>query len=211
MFKSICAAALALFLPLMANAANFQEGKHYEVVAERGTKKPEVTEYFSFYCPACNNFESLIGEFKPKLDQDVKFKKSHVDFVGVRDPEIQQMMSTALATASVLPQKDKIVSAMFAHLHGKRGKFNEVADIKDLFVAQGVSGEKFDKLYKSFSVRTKAKKMKRAQEQMQDKGALSGVPTFIVNGKYKLILSRESGVTSPDDIAALINYLAKKS
>ncbi|ESP91821.1 MULTISPECIES: thiol:disulfide interchange protein DsbA/DsbL [Pseudoalteromonas] len=210
MLKSIKAALLALMLPLAANAMTFEAGKHYEVIAERGTKKPEVTEYFSFYCPACNNFEGLIDQFKPKLDSGVKFKKSHVDFVGVRDPEHQKMIATALATAEVLPQKKQIVSAIFSHIHTKRGKFNELADIKDVFVAQGVDGAKFDKMYKSFSVRTKASKMARQQKQLQDKGALSSVPTFIVNGKYKLVLGRSSGITSPDDIAKLINYLASK-
>ncbi|MCF2859583.1 thiol:disulfide interchange protein DsbA/DsbL [Pseudoalteromonas sp. SMS1] len=210
MLKMIKAALLALMLPVAANAMTFEEGTHYEVIAERGTKKPEVTEYFSFYCPACNNFEGLIDQFKPKLDDGVKFKKSHVDFVGVRDPKHQKMIATALATASVLPQKDDIVSAIFTHIHTKRAKFNELADMKDVFVAAGVDGAKFDKMYKSFSVRTKASKMARQQKQLQDKGALSSVPTFIVNGKYKLILSRESGVTKPDDIAKLINYLASK-
>ncbi|MBQ4813819.1 disulfide bond formation protein [Pseudoalteromonas luteoviolacea] len=210
MLKMIKAALVALMLPVAASAMTFEEGKHYEVIAERGTKKPEVTEYFSFYCPACNNFEGLIDQFKPKLDDGVKFKKSHVDFVGIRDPKHQKMIATALATASVLPQKDAIVSAMFTHIHTKRAKFNELADIKDVFVAAGVDGAKFDKMYKSFSVRTKASKMARQQKQLQEKGALSSVPTFVVNGKYKLILSRESGVTNPDDIAKLINHLASK-
>ncbi|MCF6437348.1 MULTISPECIES: thiol:disulfide interchange protein DsbA/DsbL [Pseudoalteromonas] len=209
MLKLVKAAVVALMLPMLANAAQYEEGVHYEVVSERGTKKPEVTEYFSFYCPACNAFEPLIAQFKSKLDEDVKFKKSHVDFVGSRDPEVQKMMANALATAEVLPQKDAIISALFTHIHTKRGKINEVADLKDIFVSQGVDAEKFDKLYKSFSVRTKASKMSRMQEQMQEKGALTGVPTFIVNGKYKLLL-RESNTTSPEQISALINYLAAK-
>ncbi|NOU51866.1 thiol:disulfide interchange protein DsbA/DsbL [Pseudoalteromonas sp. JBTF-M23] len=210
MLKFIKAAAVALMLPMLANAAQqYEEGVHYEVVSERGTKKPEVTEYFSFYCPACNAFEPLITEFKPKLDKSVKFKKSHVNFVGPRDPEKQKMMANALATAAVLPQKDAIVSALFSHIHTKRGKINELADIKDIFVSQGVDADKFDKLYKSFSVRTKASRMTRMQEQLQDKGALTGVPTFIVNGKYKLLL-RESKTTTPEQISALINYLATK-
>jgi thiol:disulfide interchange protein DsbA len=210
MLKLIKAAAIAMMLPMLANAAvQYEEGVHYEVVSERGTKKPEVTEYFSFYCPACNAFEPLIAEFKPKLAEGVKFKKSHVDFVGSRDPKIQKMMANALATAAVLPQKDAIVSALFTHIHTKRGKINELADIKDIFVSQGVDGETFDKLYKSFSVRTKASRMARNQEQLQEKGALSGVPTFIVNGKYKLLL-RESKTTTPEQISALINYLATK-
>ncbi|CAH9066468.1 Thiol:disulfide interchange protein DsbA [Pseudoalteromonas holothuriae] len=209
MLKLIKAAAVAMMLPMLANAAQFEEGVHYEVVSERGTKKPEVTEYFSFYCPACKAFEPLIADFTPKLNNDVKFKKSHVNFVGPRDPELQKIMANALATATVLPQKDNIVSALFSHIHTKRAKINELADIKDIFVSQGVDGDKFDKLYKSFSVRTKASRMTRMQEQFQNKGALTGVPTFIVNGKYKLLL-RESKTTTPDQISALINYLAVK-
>ncbi|MBQ4834153.1 thiol:disulfide interchange protein DsbA/DsbL [Pseudoalteromonas sp. MMG010] len=212
MIKLVKAGLLSLLLPLAATsyAATYEEGVHYNVVSERATKKPEVKEFFSFYCPACNNMETLITEFKPKLDSNIKFKKSHVDFVGVRNEENQQMISQALATAEVLPQKDKIIAAMFNHIHVKRAKFNELADVKDVFVAQGVDGEKFDKLYKSFSVRTLSSKMKRDQAFYKEKGALRGVPTFIVNGKYKLNLGRDTGLTEPDEISKLINYLANK-
>ena len=212
MIKLVKAGLLAVLLPFAATslAAAYEEGVHYEVVSERATKKPEIKEFFSFYCPACNNMEALITEFKPSLDKDIKFKKSHVDFIGVRDPETQKMMTQALATAEVLPQKDKIVSAIFNHIHTQRAQFNELADVKDVFVAQGVDGDKFDKLFKSFSVRTLGSKMKRDQDYFKDKGALTGVPTFIVNGKYKLNLGKESGVYKPEDISKLVNYLASK-
>ena len=209
MIKLVKAGLLALLLPMAASsvAATYEEGVHYDVVAERATKKPEVKEFFSFYCPACNNMEALIGEFKPKLDKDVKFKKSHVDFVGVRDPENQQMMSQALATAEVLPQKDKIVAAIFNHIHTKRAKFSELADVKDVFVAQGVDGDKFDKLMKSFSVNSKAKSLKMNQETMAKKGVLTGVPTIIVNGKYR-INSKELDKNNFElDYQNLIKYL----
>ncbi|MCQ8880130.1 thiol:disulfide interchange protein DsbA/DsbL [Pseudoalteromonas shioyasakiensis] len=212
MIKLVKAGLLALFLPLAAAAApsTYEEGVHYDVVSDRASKKPEVKEFFSFYCPACNNYEALLADVKPKLDKTVTFKKSHVDFVGVRNAENQQMISQALATAEVLPQKDALIAAMFNHIHTKRAKFNELADIKDVFIAQGVDGDKFDKIYKSFSVRTMASKMKREQDYYKEKGALRGVPTFIVNGKYKLNLGRETGITAPEDISKLINYLAAK-
>lgn len=212
--KTIIKAALvSLFLPLMANAAGlaqYKEGVHYEVVSDCASIKPEVKEFFSFYCPACNNFEGLLADLKPMLDKNIKFKKSHVDFMGGRTKENQQMLSQALATASTLPQKDKIVGALFNHYHGKRNKFNSVADIKDIFVVQGVDGAKFDKLYKSFSVRTMTSKMKKDQDYFKNKGGLNSVPTFIVNGKYKLLLGKKSGVSSAETMNDLISYLAKK-
>lgn len=45
--------AAMMILPL-ANAAKFEEGVHYEVIAEQATAKPEVAEYFSYFCPHFN-------------------------------------------------------------------------------------------------------------------------------------------------------------
>ena len=53
-------------------------------------------------------------------------------------------------------------------------------------------------------------KMKKDQAYFQNKGGLSSVPTFIVNGKYKLILGKKSGVSSAETMNDLITYLTKK-
>ena len=212
MIKLVKAVLMAATLGLAANAsaAQYEEGKHYETIDARASKKPEVKEFFSFYCPHCNNFEPVVKELKTLLKDGVKFKKSHVDFSGPRDPEIQTILSQGYATDNVLPQKDALVAAVFNHIHGKRARINELADMKDIFVSQGVSAEDFDKYYNSFSVRTMASKMKRDQEYYQQKGALKGVPTFIVNGKYRVILGADSGISDAKSMADLINYLADK-
>ena len=202
--------AATLGLAANASAAQYEEGKHYETIDARASKKPEVKEFFSFYCPHCNNFEPVVKELKTLLKDGVKFKKSHVDFSGPRDPKIQAILAQGYATANVLPQKDALVAAVFNHIHGKRARINELADMKDIFVSQGVSAEDFDKYYNSFSVRTMASKMKRDQEYYQQKGALKGVPTFIVNGKYRVILGADSGISDAKSMADLINYLADK-
>ena len=212
MIKLVKAVLMAATLGLAANASavQYEEGKHYETIDARASKKPEVKEFFSFYCPHCNNFEPVVKELKTLLKDGVKFKKSHVDFSGPRDPEIQTILAQGYATANVLPQKDALVAAVFNHIHGKRARINELADMKDIFVSQGVSAEDFDKYYNSFSVRTMASKMKRDQEYYQQKGALKGVPTFIVNGKYRVILGADSGISDAKSMADLINYLANK-
>jgi len=200
----------AFLAPIAAVAVDYQEGVHYEVISDRATKKPEIKEFFSFYCPACNNFEKVVHDLKPLLPKDIEFKKSHVDFMGGRTTENQQMLSQALATAEVVPQKDKVIAALFNHYHGKHNKFNDVQDVKDIFVAQGVDADKFDKLFSGFAVRTKAAKMKRDQDFFKEKGALNSVPTFIVNGQYKLLLGAKSGVSSAEDMNKLIGYLSAK-
>lgn len=212
MIKLVKAVLMAATLGLAANAsaAQYEEGKHYETIDARASKKPEVKEFFSFYCPHCNTFEPIVADLKTMLKEGVKFKKSHVNFVGPRDPEIQTVLAQGYATATVLPNSDKLVAAVFDHIHTKRARINELADMKDIFVAQGVTAEDFDKYYNSFSVRTMASKMTRDQEYYQQKGALKGVPTFIVNGKYRLILGADSGISDEKSMADLINYLADK-
>ena len=200
----------ALMSPFALMAADYEEGVHYEVISDRASKKPEVKEFFSFYCPACNNFEQVVYDLKTLLPKDIAFKKSHVDFMGGNTAENQQMLTQALATAEALPQKDKIIAAIFNHYHGKRNKFNDVADVKDIFVAQGVDADKFDKLYQGFSVRTKAAKMKRDQDFFKEKGALASVPTFIVNGQYKINFGGKTGIASAEDMNKLITYLNNK-
>lgn len=204
------AALVALFVPVIAMANAFKEGVHYDVISERASKSPEVNEFFSFYCPACNSMEGILADVKPLLNKDVKFKKTHVNFMGGRSTENQEMLSQALAAAEALPQKDNIVAALFKHIHTERKSINEVADVKDIFVAQGVAADKFDKYFKSFGIRTKAKKMLKDQDFYKNKGALRSVPTFIVNGKYKINVGGKSGVRSPEDMAKLINFLAAK-
>lgn len=204
------AAVLALLLPVVAFANQYKEGVHYEVISERGTKTPEVNEFFSFYCPACNNMESVVVDIKPLLNEGVKFKKTHVNFMGGYTKENQNMLSQALVTANTLPEKSELIKAIFNHIHGDRKRINEMADIKDIFVAKGVDAAKFDKYYKSYGVRTKAAKMAKQQDNFQSKGALRSVPTFIVNGKYKLNFGGKTGISSAEDMAKLINFLAKK-
>ena len=204
------AAVLALMLPVAAFANQFEEGLHYEVISDRATKTPEVNEFFSFYCPACNNMENVIVDLKPLLNKNVKFKKTHVNFMGGYSIENQDMLSQALATAEALPEKDKLVAGIFNHIHGERKKINEVADVKDIFVAKGVDAAKFEKYYKSFGVRTKAKKMNKEQNFFKGKGALKSVPTFIVNGKYRVNFGGKTGISSAEDMAKLINFLAQK-
>ena len=62
MIKLVKAALMAMTLGLAANATavQYEEGKHYETIDARASKKPEVKEFFSFYCPACNNFEPVV-------------------------------------------------------------------------------------------------------------------------------------------------------
>ena len=186
MKKFISMIFVALMLPLAVNAANYQEGKQYIVVNDTVTATPEVREFFSFYCPHCLKFEPFMKDLAKSLPAGTKFEKNHVDFLRAASPQVQFQITQALVVAEQLPQKEQLVAAMFDAIQVQRLPLATIADLRKLFEKNGVDGDQFEKLMKSFSVNSKAKQMKKIQDEMNRKGALTGVPTIIVNGKYKV-------------------------
>ena len=92
---------------------------------------------------------------------------------------------------------------MFDAIHQDRKTFPSLSDYKELFVANGVDGDKFDKAANSFMVKTHVSKMQRKTKKF----AISGVPTFIVNAKYKVI---NKSLTSNEVFEELVFFLVNK-
>ena len=200
MKKALLMAAALFLAPIAAFAADYQEGVHYTVINEGpGTAKPEITEFFSFFCPPCFNFQkTVVPKIAERLPEGVAFSQAHVDFIG------QQMgveMSRAFAVANQLNVKDKIEPALFSAIHEKKQHFTSRADIRALFVANGVDGKDFDGAADSFMVNAQMAKMKRDTENAK----LSGVPSLVVNGKYRV----ETGaIKSYDELLDIAFYLS---
>ena len=177
--------AVSLF-SFAVTAENYKEGVHYEVISEQATKSPEIKEFFSFYCGHCFRFEPLAKRFKEiSSDNGFTFKKSHVDFLRAAGPDIQFMLTKASVTADFL-NVPAVNDAIFNHIHNNRSVFKDKNDVRQLFIANGVDGDKFDKTFDSFPVKAAANQMRNAQNDLVSKRVLAGVPTFIVNGKYKI-------------------------
>ena len=187
--KQLLSLMTALFFSASLFAVELKEGVHYEVFDKTTstTSKPEIKEFFSYYCPHCMTFEPLADRLKAgEKKGNYKFVKSHVDFLRAAGPDIQFMLTKALVTADTLdvPAASK---AIFNYIHKQRAAFTEEKDIRNLFVLNGIDGDKFDKVFNSFAVTAAAKKMKKDQDELNRKRVLTGVPTFIVNNKYKIL------------------------
>lgn len=196
-----------LAFSITACAEKYTEGKHYTKVSEIASKKAEVREYFSFYCPHCLRFEPFMEKLKKNLPEGVKFERNHVDFLRAASPKIQGMLSKAIVVAEQLKMEKKLVGALFNYIQVQRAIITEENDIRNIFVLNGADGDKFDKLMKSFSVNAKAKAMKKSQDTMANNGALKSVPTVIVNGKYRINPSELDKNNIEQDYQNLVNYL----
>lgn len=211
MKKLLSVCVFALLLPLAASAnSKFQQGKHYDVIAEQATAKAEVKEYFSFYCGGCNAFEPIAQSLAKKLPADAEFKKVHVDFIRAASPEIQNALARAYLVAKSQGKGDQVASAIFNQIHRNRAPFSNENDIRNLVLIHDIDAETYDKAMKSFSVRGAANQMKKEQDELSEKRVLTGVPMLVVNGKYKINNAALDKRNMEAELQELVNYLLQK-
>lgn len=196
----LLAFAATLFMSLSIHAAQFDEGKHYTVLDLPHSEKSVVTEFFSFYCPHCFDFESLIQKLKQELPANAELQKNHVSFMG---GDMGISMSKAYATMVSLKVEDTMIPVMFDRIHVKRLPPKNNEELRLIFTDNGVDGDKFDAAFNGFAVDS----MVRRFDQAFNASGLRGVPSVVVNGKY-LVLTQD--INSFEQYVELVNFLLTK-
>lgn len=207
--KYLAATLGALLLLLQSTnllASNFKQGEHYFALDKEVSKVQQITEYFSFYCPACFRQEPFMNQLKSKLPNKENFKKNHVTAMPGRDVESETMLSKALATARLLKIEEQINGAIFNYIHVNRANFDNVKDVKNLFLLQGIDSATFDKTFASFKVNMEAKRMASNTQKLRDKGYTS-VPTIVINNNY---IPNIRSIKSMQEYEDLVQYLLNK-
>jgi len=204
--KKLFSILMIMLLPFSVSGADdWEEGKHYEVISEKATAKPEVKEFFSFWCPACNSFEPTVKKIKEGLGEGVKFSKIQVNFMQTAGQDVQEDATKAMIIGRVLKKEEVLNAAIFNYIHKQRLTVTGLKDLRSIFIINGVEAEEFDKLAKSFSVKSLVNKNNREIDTYRKN--LTGVPNFIVNGKYQAKFQRDM---TPDQIVSLIVWLSEK-
>ena len=192
---------VGLMMATLGHAAPlFKEGEHYEVVKATATAKPEVLEFFSYFCPHCYYFEPIMADLKKSLPQGIELKRNPVAFLGREmGPELQR----AFAVATLLDVEAKFSPVIFKKIQEERQPPQSRADIKALFESIGVAGNEYDGAVDSFAVSGLVAQFDRNTQEMN----IRGVPATVINGRY--LLKTES-VKSTEEYKALVQYLLNK-
>jgi thiol:disulfide interchange protein DsbA len=201
-FIGLVFASLLLSFNAMAQEL-WKEGVHYNIVSKEATEKKEVLEFFSFWCPHCHNFEPIVAQMKKDLPSDVEFKKVHVNFMRSASRDAQDDATRALLVGRTLNKEAEIVNAIFNHIHVQRRPITGLADMKDMLITSGIDAEKFEKQAKGFGLNSLVNRNKGEITKYQRH--ITGVPNFIVNGKYQALFTRDM---KPDDMIDLIVWLS---
>jgi thiol:disulfide interchange protein DsbA len=217
-FSALAVAALVVGGSNPAHsAAPWTEGVNYFVI--QSAQKPvippgkvEVTEVFSYACPACNVFVPTMHKLKQTLPANVVLDYLPAAFNTSEDWPMFQM---AYCTAQALGVEDKAHDAMYdavwkggdlSVMDGNNLK-THMPTIEDAakFYNQktGVPLDKFVATSKSMTVDMC---IRRDQELLKIY-KIDRTPTIVVNGKYSLHVASAGGV---DQLIELVNYLVAK-
>lgn len=190
-FKTAFIALSALFASNV-NAQQLTAGKEYIEVRQAPSAQKEVLEFFSFYCPHCYDFElsyKIPSKIKESLPEGAVLKQYHVDFLGRQS----EALTRAWALAMAIGVEEQVKTALFEG--AQKDAFKSMSDIREVFLANGVSAEQFDNGINSFAVNGLVNKQKQAAEAFN----IRGVPTFFVNEQYQINAEGFSDVKTYDD------------
>ncbi|MGC1523081.1 MAG: thiol:disulfide interchange protein DsbA/DsbL [Steroidobacteraceae bacterium] len=221
-----CAAAAVLALSIgapvrsaPAGTPTWTEGVNYfSIVPARPTSLPagkvEVTEVFSYACPACNLFVPTIHKLKAALPPNAVLDYLPAAFNTAED---WPMFQLAYLTAQTLGVADQTHDAMFNAVwqsgelavidpatRGIKSRAPTIEDAAQFYKAKaGVPVEKFLETAKGFTVDFKV----RAAEETIQRYRVDRTPTIVVNGKYRVTTDSAGG---PDQVVELVKWLVAK-
>ncbi len=147
-------------------------------------RKIEVVEMFWYGCPHCYAFEPTINPWIEKLPADVHFVRIPAMFGGPWDAHGQLFI-----TLDTMGVEHKVHSAVFDAIQKQHKRLTDKEDMADFVATQGVDKQKFIETFDSFAVKGKVAQYK----VLAQKYGITGVPTMIVNGKYRFDLGSAGG------------------
>jgi thiol:disulfide interchange protein DsbA len=196
------AMTLAVAFAAPANAETWEEGTHYEKletpVQTDSDGKIEVAEVFWYGCPHCYRFKPLVEAWEKTLPDDVDFVMLPAALGRSWEPHAR-----AYYALESMGELDKVHDALFDALAGEHQQLNTPEALADFVADHGVDRDEFLKNYNSFGVNAR---MQQAQSKIRG-ARITGVPTMLVNGKYKVSASMAG---SHEAVLKVVDYLIDK-
>lgn len=198
------------------NLSALTEGVEYQTLAKPlNVPKNSVVKVFSYDCSHCYKFDRTITrKLMSKLD-GVKFIPYHLSTKGKLGETTSKIFAALISIdeangTDLLSDESKFKQAKFAIYkarHDEKDDFNDGKD-KQRFIdlalnAAHVSKDEYEKALSSDRV----KELLNEWFASYDVASISGVPAFVVSGKYLINLNAASSI---DEMAKTIKELLDK-
>jgi thiol:disulfide interchange protein DsbA len=208
--RRLILAALTSALALMSSTllgAQYEEGVHYQVLDPQAPLSTsgegiEVSEYFSYGCGHCFQFDPVLNAWLDKQPEDVNFDRTPAvwnDYYG--------NLAQTYYTLKAMDVLESLHVAVFEAIHIQRKNLSKPGVMADFLEEAGVDPEAFAKVFNSFGVRM-------SLQQADARGRAyraSGVPTLIVNGKYRIETRGAGSVQEMLKVAEFLIQLERQS
>lgn len=217
--KALSIASFVVALSLMLSSCFEQEGKtdgaaiesqaekyrlntHYkkvENVVEDQSDKIEVTEFFWYGCPSCQEFEPALQKWKAALPDDVIIKQ-----VPAIWNDVTHLHAQLFFIAKDLESFETVHERLFREvkaLQGEKDLSIQTTQFAKVFSEFGVEESDFINQLSSSLAADKAK-------MLVDSVGILKVPTMMVNGEYYVITP---SVKSHEDVLDVVDFLIEKT
>jgi thiol:disulfide interchange protein DsbA len=184
------------------NGEKFRAGVHYELLDNptkvRDPSKIEVTEVFWFGCNHCYALEPYIARWKRNIPLDVTFIKSPATW-----NDMLKTHATIYYTAKALGIEQQFVPAAFNTIQNEGKMLTGNTELEYYFRGFDVQKDRYKAVSTSFGVRNA---VDQADKKMKE-WKVTGVPSLVVNGKYKVAASRS---VRTDELFDVVDFLIEK-
>ena len=202
MLKKIAQTSLLVFLFSCSFLLKAEQVGYETLSSPQPTQHPdkiEVIEFFWYGCPHCYSFEPLLEKWVKSLPpRNVEFIRQPVVF-----NELWSKHAKAYYTAEALGVVDKVHADFFDAIQNKKEKLDTEEELAKFFKAHGVNETQFHEAYNSFVVDAKM----RQAPLMATRYGITGVPTVVINGKYK---TNGTLAGSQENMIEVMNTLIKQ-
>jgi len=216
--STVAAATPSAMAAPLSGPTLWQEGVNYNrMVPAQPTDVPagqvEVLEFFWYACPHCNALEPAVEAWEKARPSYITFNRVHVLWnEGHRSLARLYYTLQAMAKLNQLGTMkfDEVHREVFKEIHvngdpliGPDPNNSAAAErVQVMFIKRlGLSEADFEKAYHGFDVDNAMQKA----DQLVQRYRISGVPTFVVNGKYIADVATAQG---PDRLLSLVGDLA---
>ncbi|HZP67545.1 MAG TPA: thiol:disulfide interchange protein DsbA/DsbL [Rudaea sp.] len=215
-FAAAVLVSACAFASVHAQTPAWEAGKNYFIIdppQPSTSDKIEVTEVFSYGCPACNMAQPTIEALAKHLPPNAVMNYVPAAFNPAEDwPLFQRTYYTAqaLGLAEKTHQamydavwKTKELATMNPDGRSLKNPQPSLEEVAQFFTRFGVKPEDFIATANSFAINTK---MRKADAYIKATG-VDSTPTIIVAGKYRLQVNTAGGY---DKVEPLVRYLIDK-
>jgi protein dithiol oxidoreductase (disulfide-forming) len=197
---ALCVLTATFLLASGPSAAQAVEGRDYRTVNAPDPNttpagKIEVTEFFSYGCPHCNDFYPLVTAWLARQPKDVVFKRVPVGFGR------PQWVNLARAYYALLDigELERLDGALFHAIHEEHLELFDLESLAAWVGKHGGDADKFTNAYTSFGVNNQTAQADQMAEDFQ----VTGIPTLAVNGRYVVLGAQQAS----DEHAAFLELL----